>query len=251
MMTSLLSLCLTRGCEIMDKPIIGVMPLVDTEKDSYWMLPGYMNGISQAGGIPVMLPLTNDENDVTKLASMCDGFLFTGGQDVNPGIYNEEKRAVCGECSDARDIMDTMFFLEALKNDKPCLGICRGLQFFNAVLGGTLYQDLPVDKPSNIIHHQNHPYNKPCHEVRILPGTPLEKLIKKINLPVNSLHHQGIKDLAEGIMPMAFAPDGLIEAICVPTQKFIWAVQWHPEFNFEEDEASRAVFTALIEACRH
>ena len=233
----------------MDKPVIGIMPLVDVERESYWMLPGYMKAVSAAGGIPIMLSLTEDEGDIRRMASMCDGFIFTGGQDSDPAMYGEVKRAVCGECVEERDVMETVFFQEALKSNKPCLGICRGYQLFNILLGGTIYQDLPTDMPSEVVHRQGHPYDEPSHEVSVLPGTPLEKLAQSDKLAVNSLHHQGVNKLAEKLVPMAVAPDGIVEAVYMPSRKFVWGLQWHPEYRYTKDKVSRDIFNAFVKAC--
>ena len=135
------------------KPIVGVMPLWDEEKDSIWMLPGYMDGISQAGGIPVIFPFSTDEMELKQLIGMCDGFLFTGGQDVTPEVYHEDPLEDLIDCCIKRDLMETIVLKEAIADDKPVLGICRGIQFINAALGGKLYQDIPTQRPSEINHH--------------------------------------------------------------------------------------------------
>ena len=144
--------------------------------------------------------------------------------------------------------MEGLLLRLALEKDKPVLGICRGIQFLNAALGGTLYQDLPAERPSEVVHHQEPPYDQPSHPVALLPGTPLEKLMGAGALPVNSCHHQGLKDLAPGLSPMATAEDGLVEAVWMPDARFVWAVQWHPEFAFRT-EASRRIFGAFVAAC--
>lgn len=232
----------------MKKPIIGVVPLVDREKESYWMLPGYMEGISQAGGLPIMLPLTSNTDELKQLLEICNGFLFTGGQDVSPELYGEEKLPECGECSRERDSMEKVLFELALNSNKSILGICRGIQFINSVLGGTLYQDIPSQKPSELEHHQTPPYDVPIHEVNILTETPLFNLLKTDKLYVNSYHHQGIKDLSAELKVMAAASDDLIEAVYMPEKNFVWAVQWHPEFSFKSDENSRKIFEAFVAA---
>ena len=115
----------------MEKPIIGVTPLWDGEKNSYWMLPGYLEGVQEAGAIPVILPLAADGADAARLADLCDGLLFTGGQDVSPQLYGEKRRPACGELCPARDALERELLNRALEQDKPILGICRGLQFLN------------------------------------------------------------------------------------------------------------------------
>ena len=119
----------------MKKPIIGVTPLFDQERDSYWMLPGYLEGLEQAGAIPVVLPLPEESDDLTQLISLCDGLLFTGGQDVSPALYGETPKGTCGEICSARDRMEQVLLHLALERDLPVLGICRGIQFLNAALG--------------------------------------------------------------------------------------------------------------------
>lgn len=233
----------------MKKPLIGIVPLVDTARESYWMLPGYMQGVEQAGGVPVMLPLTDDAEVLRQLAATCDGFLLTGGQDVSPALYGAAASPQCGETSPARDAMEKQLLGMALAADKPVLGICRGIQFLNAYLGGTLYQDLPTEHPSPANHHQTPPYDAPVHGVTLVAGSPLQTLLGKDVLAVNSLHHQAIKTLAPGLQAMAVSEDGLTEAVCLPGKKFVWAVQWHPEFSFRVNEDSRKIFGAFVGHC--
>ena len=179
----------------MKRPLIGIMPLYDSEKDSYWMLPGYMRGIEAVGGAPVMLPLTDDARLLRQLGETLDGLLFTGGQDISPRLYGE-KAILCGEICPARDRMELIMLDAAMELDRPVLGICRGLQFINAALGGTLFQDIPAEFPSAVKHCQTSPYYLPAHEVTLLPGTPLAELLGREKLQVNSYHHQAVKALA-------------------------------------------------------
>ena len=234
----------------MKKPIVGVMPLWDDEKDSIWMLPGYPDGLNQAGAIPIIFPFSTDEKELTQLTELCDGFLFTGGQDVSPRIYHEEPLEGLITGCRKRDEMETIVLRNAMKTDKPVLGICRGIQFINAALGGTLYQDLPLQHPSETNHHGQPPYDQRVHDVKIIRNSPLYECLGLDILPVNSYHHQGLKDVAEGLEVMAFAPDGIAEAVCKPDQHFLWAVQWHPEFSYRTDENSRKIFRAFTEAMK-
>lgn len=236
----------------MKKPLIGVCALVDDERESLWMLPGYMDGIGEAGGIPVMLPLTEDEENIRRLADEFDGFLFTGGHDVSPELYGEERLPGCAAVSAARDRMEATLFRLAYEADKPVLGICRGIQFINAVMGGTLWQDLPSQRPSDVEHHQNPPYDVPSHSAAVTEGSPLYELLSDLlsggSLCVNSYHHQAVKELAPGLSVMAVSEDGLIEGIYDKTRTFLWAVQWHPEFSYKTDEASGRIFRAFVRA---
>lgn len=231
----------------MNKLIIGITALYDSERASYWMLPGYMKGIEEAGGIPIMLPLTADKEVVEVLCAQCDGLLLTGGQDVSPALYGMSVSPACGEICHERDAMEEQLLRSFMRRDKPVLGICRGIQLLNAVLGGTLYQDLPTEYPSEVVHQQKPPYDVPAHGVSLVPGTPLHRLLRRDTLPVNSCHHQAIRMLSPHLVPMAMSPDGLVEAAFMPEARFIWAVQWHPEFSYRTDEGSRMILRAFVE----
>lgn len=230
------------------KPVIGLVPLVDEARDSYWMLPGYMKGVELAGGIPVMLPLTDDDASIEKIAEMMDGFIFTGGHDVDPGIYGEAMKSECTALCPERDAMEKKLLPLAIEKNKSVLGICRGLQFINSVLGGTLYQDLDAYHPSEICHRQKPPYDVPAHEVAVVKDSPLHGLLGMETLGVNSCHHQAICVLAPCLEAMAVSPDGLVEAFYMPGKKFVWALQWHPEFMYKVSSESRSVFKAFVDS---
>ncbi|MEE3440107.1 MAG: gamma-glutamyl-gamma-aminobutyrate hydrolase family protein [Ruminococcus sp.] len=183
------------------------------------------------------------------MVNMCDGFLFTGGQDISPSLYSEDKSSLCGEVCEERDTMEKILFAKVLENDKSALGICRGIQFFNAYLGGTIYQDLIAETKTKVFHKQKPPYGKPSHIVNLVKGSPLQNLLKTDNLPVNSYHHQGVKKLADNLKPMAYATDNLVESVYMPGKKFVWAVQWHPEFSYTTDKYSRMIFRAFVDSC--
>lgn len=228
------------------KPLIGLAPLVDKARDSYWMLPGYMKGIELAGGVPVMLPLTSDKDAIAQLVAVMDGFILTGGDDVAPALYGEEKLSECDECCAERDEMERILFPMALEKNRSVLGICRGLQLMNVLLGGTLYQDLAAQHPSQIIHRQSAPYDVPIHDVSLVADAPLAQLLDKSQMGVNSCHHQAIKALAPSLQAMAWSPDGLIEAACMPEKHFVWGLQWHPEFAYKVSEDSKRIFNAFV-----
>lgn len=234
----------------MQKPLIGVTPLFDRGRDSYWMLPGYFFALEQAGAVPVMLPLTDDEESLKRLVDTLDGFMIAGGQDVSPTLYGEETRPVTGELCPERDAMESVLLRLLWDADKPVFGICRGLQILNAHLGGTLFQDLPTEHPSETNHRMAAPYDRAEHPVALLKNAPLFSLLGADSIGVNSCHHQAIKTLAPDLKPMAISPDGLTEAFFAPEKRFVWAVQWHPEFFFRKDENSRKLFAAFVDAAR-
>lgn len=234
----------------MMKPMIGIVSLYDEKLESYWMLPGYAKGLEDAGAAPVILPLTEDPEALAQYADTFDGFLFPGGHDVDPDFYRAESREKCGVLCPERDRMEEKFFPLALKTGKPLLGICRGIQLFNVMLGGDLYQDIPTDYPSDVEHHETEPYDKVAHMVTIEKNTPLYEAVGVTEMGVNSYHHQGIKNLGKGLQVAAKAPDGLVEAVYLPEHTFALAVQWHPEFSRLSDENSRKIFRAFVAACQ-
>ena len=233
----------------MQKPIIGITALYDNEKDSYWMLPSYIDAVRRAGGYPILLPPTADEEEVHKTAKTCNGLLFAGGQDVSPRLYGKENDTGNIVTCERRDTFERLLLRYAVEHDIPTLGICRGLQLINAVLGGTLYRDLPTQNPSEVCHRQERPYTIPSHTVQIRKESALYALLKTGTLAVNSCHHQGIERLAPTLQVMATAPDGLIEAVDKPDQRFLWAVQWHPEMMPVGDVSSYTIFKAFIDIC--
>ncbi len=234
------------------KPLIGVTPLFDEDKNSIWMLPGYMNGISEAGGLPIILPLEMKNDEFNQIYELCDGFLMTGGQDVNPTCYKEEVSQHCGKWNDMRDRLELMILHKAYEDNKVVLGICRGFHLINVMLGGTLYQDLPMLFQGNteIQHAMEAPYDRKFHTVRIHNDSPLALCVEKEEIGVNSYHHQGIKKLGMDLDIMASAQDGLIEAVCSRSKKFLWGVQWHPEFLYPTDEDNKKIFEAFIRAAK-
>ncbi|MCR4740182.1 MAG: gamma-glutamyl-gamma-aminobutyrate hydrolase family protein [Lachnospiraceae bacterium] len=231
------------------KAVTGLIPLYDDEKDSFWMLPGYMKVLEKCGGLPVMLPLTGNEEELKDAFSLCDGILFTGGHDVSPAVYGESIKEYCGTICDTRDKMEGILLNLCLKEDKPFLGICRGIQFINAYLGGSLYQDLPAEYDTKTEHHMTPPYDRAVHKVEVLTGSRLADIIGEGVHEVNSYHHQAIKKLSPMVRKAAVSEDGLTEAIEIPDKKFALAIQWHPEFFYENNPDSIKLIQAFIDAC--
>ncbi len=231
------------------KPVIGVTPLYDDAKRSIWMFPGYMNLLKACGALPVILPFTADPSDVSEILDGLDGLLLTGGHDVNPAIYGQSPLPACGPPHEGRDTLECLLFTQALERDMPVFGICRGLQFINVMMDGTLFQDLPSQHPSSLRHHMSPPYDRPIHTVDVVADSPLAQVVGTGTLKVNSYHHQGIDKLGEGLQTMAVAPDGLVESVCMPFHRFVWGVQWHPEFMWRKYPQQRAIVQAFVDVC--
>ena len=234
----------------MKKPIIGVIPLWDEQRKSLWMLPGYPDGIRETGGLPVILPLEGEAEDLLRLYALCDGLLLTGGQDVDPALYGAPASPLCGERCPKRDRLEPLLFRRAMEDDKPVLGICRGIQLMNVLLGGTLYQDLPAQLSGCAEHHMAPPYDRTYHAVNLETGGLLRSLLGVGSMDVNSCHHQGIRTVASPLRVEATAPDGLVEAVSCPGRRFLLGVQWHPEFSFRTDPFSTAIFRVFVDRCR-
>lgn len=234
------------------KPVIGVVPLYDEKKESIWMLPGYLEVLQACGALPFVLPFTESVDDVAQLAGLVDGILFTGGQDVDPSLYGQEPLPACGAPLPARDTLEDLLLDEAQARDLPIFGICRAIQFFNVHGGGTLWQDLATQHPTDPLleHHMQPPYDRAVHRVTLVEGTPLQRLLGVSELGVNSYHHQGIRELAPELEPMARATDGIVEAVRNPAMRFAWAVQWHPELSWRADPRQQAIVQAFVDACR-
>ena len=233
----------------MRKPIIGVTPSVDEEKNRCVVQPGYLESIDRAGGLGLMLPLTDRDEDIRQFVELCDGFLFVGGPDIEPWRYGQELLPECGAQNVRRDAMEWKLTQAVLAADKPLLGVCRGIQVLNTVLGGTLYQDIPSQYETELSHQMPEPpYNRVSHPIRVVAGTPLAEL--PFAGGCNSRHHQAILELAPGLEIMAYASDGIIEAVRMPEKKFVWAVQWHPEAFWEEEGMHLELFRKLVDASR-
>ena len=236
----------------MSKPLIGITPLYDYNLSSWWMIPGYAEGIMKAGGVPVIMPFSDDPEITEELVSKLDGFIITGGPDVNPALYGEDATLQLGLLAPKRDVNEKLIYEFIRKQNKPVLGICRGHQLINVLEGGTLYQDLPSQKPSETRHSQREANYIMTHKVDVLEGTPLcQWLNGGREMDVNSYHHQAVKDLAPGLKPMALSKeDHLVESFYHPERRFTVGIQWHPELAYKDNPIHEVIFKALVEASR-
>lgn len=235
----------------MRKPLIGLTPAHDTDNNDIKMRPTYLRALKAAGGIPVVIPLEADEEELRQLVDELDGFLFTGGPDVHPFLFGEETQVHCGNVSEARDRLEIGLLPFVLEKQKPVLGICRGIQVLNIAMGGTIWQDIFSMTKSDfpIAHTQPFAYHMPSHTVSLKMGTMLREIAGMDTLRVNSMHHQAVKDLGQGLIASAYSPDDLIEAIEMPGYPFFVGVQWHPEYLWEKNEEAFRLFKRFVEAC--
>lgn len=226
--------------------------LIDTTPSDYHdtLFPPYCRSIEGCGAAYRVLKWTTDEKTIEEYINTCDGFIFTGGEDVEPSRYGEETLPECGDIILERDEFEFLFFSHVLESRKPVLAICRGCQVLNVAFGGTLWQDIPSQVSNTYTHHPS-PLKmiaERTHNAVIVQNTKLHSILKTNKTKINSMHHQAIKDLGAGLMLSAVSTDGIPEAFELPGHPFLVAVQWHPEWLFPDDD-SRALFSAFINAC--
>ena len=204
--------------------------------------------VSRSGALPVMIPSLTDTSScvvpsdrrVDDYAQWLDGLVLHGGADVWPGNYGEAPLHLDWTGDRVRDDYEKALVAAFVAAGKPVFGICRGLQLINVAFGGTLYQDIPSQLPQAVVHDDEAAFELNFHQLAVVPNTRLAQLLKDArSFKINSIHHQGIKDLAPGFVVEARSPDdGMIEAIRYRSGQtgsaYIAAVQWHPEFHAQE-----------------
>lgn len=230
-------------------PATGAFTAFGVRPPMYLVSQDYCRAVAAAGAIPVLVPPTPGEA-IPAILDRLAGIVFTGGVDLDPALYGEAPHPLLGELDQERDRFETALFEAAWARPAlPILGVCRGLQLMNVARGGTLWQDLPSQRPSPVHHSQRDHRYRAVHPVRVVASTRLATILPPV-MGVNSLHHQGIKDLAPDLVASALSPDGLVEGIEAPDHAFRLAVQWHPENLAGEYPEFRGLFAALVEAAR-
>ena len=237
------------------KPLIGCSTYhIGTDRlpyEVYGLMASYIRAIQAGGGIPILIPHGLDEADLQAVFARIDGVVLPGGGDIHPSVYggDVDHPRVMG-VSPSRDTLELWLAREAVAQEKPVLAICRGHQVFNVAMGGTIFEDL-ADQMDGAIKHDywgDWPRNHLPHEVKIAENSRLAEIIGSPITKVNSLHHQGIRDLGNGLEVTGLSPDGLIEAIEVPGHRFALGVQWHPENLIHDDPAMLRLFQGLVTA---
>ena len=229
--------------------MIGVTPALSDTPGRLIINEDYLHAVIRAGGLPVLLPLTDNEAQMEEALRRVDGLLLSGGADVGPEYYGEETLPYCGETSPRRDQMEFFLCKKALEMDLPILAICRGHQVLNCTLGGTLYQDIATQYSEELKHPRYEVPRDQVHEVMVEKDTKLHQITGLSTLKVNSRHHQAVKEAGRGAIVSARATDGLIEGIEVPSKKFVVSIQWHPESLSDYAPDAQALFNAFVAAC--
>lgn len=227
------------------RPLIGISTDVNPKRTA--VNTAYVQSVILSGGIPYMIPVTDNVEVLRQIVSQLDGIVLTGGEDIKPDYYGDTPDEKLEEVSPARDTFDLMVLKMATDRNIPILGICRGLQLMNVAFGGTLYQDLPTQHPSAINHRQKESGTIPTHPVSIIKGSKLAEITGQEMLQVNTFHHQAIRKLAPGFKVTAWAPDSVVEAIEAYPVRQMLGVQFHPEiFTAAGDTTMRKLFKFLI-----
>lgn len=237
----------------MKKPTVGILASrVATDGNGcgrHFVNDTYVSAIVKTGGLPFMIPVCDEEEDRDAYLAMCDGILAPGGHDVNPLFYSEEPHPLLGETSSRFDRFQLAMLQKAAEKKIPVLGICRGIQAMNVAAGGTLYQDVSLQRRDGILMHEMTEKDRGAvgHSVEIEEGSRLYGMFGG-KLLVNSFHHQAVKALGDGFRVTARAKDGTVEAIEHEGDVFRVGVQWHLEVMFEANDGMRPLFRAFVEA---
>lgn len=238
------------------RPNIGITPDWQEARPEapfarYELKVPYADAVLRAGGLPFVLPYSDDATCVDAFLDRISGLLVTGGAfDIPPEAYGETKREGMGPLKEGRTAFETALMRAALKRNMPVLGVCGGMQLLNVVLGGSLYQDIGLEVQGAREHEQKHDRTQPQHPVDVRHGSLLADSVGHGQLMVNSTHHQAVKRLGNQVVSSATAPDGVVEAIESTAHLFAVGVQWHPEFMFTTIPAHMGIYKAFIQRAR-
>lgn len=239
------------------KPRIGITTWTEQKTRAPYLTlsQNYLDSVVRAGGLPWPVPLAGADDERADPAAYLDGLdglLFSGGEDVWPRLYGEDPLPSVSYADPDRDRWEILLVHEARRRQMPLLGICRGHQLINVALGGTLWQDLPTQRPGGLGHSPpDLPMDELWQQIRLVPGpSRLRDLFGQDSLVVNTFHHQAVKDLAPGLRATAHAADGVIEAYEAETGAFLLGVQFHPEALTARYPHFTALFSAFVDACR-
>jgi putative glutamine amidotransferase len=236
------------------RPLIGIPCHADFRDGSrrpvYCNNRTYVHAVERAGGVPVLIPLYDDLSLMDTLLPRLDGLLLSGGADIEPSRYGEDRRELTDEPDKMLDEIELTLAAWAVREDIPTLGVCRGMQVLNVALGGTLYQDIRTLRPGSLPHSRREmPRDFLAHTVEVQPGSRMEAVLGTRSLMVNSLHHQAVHEPGKGVVISGCAPDGIAELLEVPTNRFMLAVQFHPEEIYMKEAHAARLFKAFVRAC--
>ena len=227
---------------------VGISWMEDTDVDEYSEdLQAYIDALEMAGAEVVLLPRVSTEAQAMRAVNSVDAIVMTGGEDIDPAEYGEEPDEMLEDVNKERDKSDRLILSAAIDRDMPVLGTCRGMQMLNIIQGGTLYQDIPTMYETDILHRSVDEVDFEYHDITVEKDSLVAQIMGKTRFKVNSWHHQGVKDLGDGLKIVAKADDGMIEAIELEGAAFVLGVGFHPEWHIAEGQPEfLAFFERLI-----
>jgi putative glutamine amidotransferase len=226
-------------------PVIGITTYPRNERGRYNLPAEYVDAVERAGAVPVLIPPVPEH--ALRYLDLVDAVILAGGGDLAPEHYRGDAHELNYGVDARRDALELALAREILKRRQPTLAICRGMQVLNVALGGTLIEHLPSVVGEKVAHRQP-PRDPVPHLVTLEPDSRLAALVGATELEPMSWHHQAIRDLAPGLRVVARAPDDTIEAVELPDQPWLIAVQWHPELTAHQDSRQQRLFDALVSA---
>jgi len=232
-------------------PVIGILTNILTiekglltGKERIYVNRDYSNAVVQSAGVPLLLPIVPNKEIICRQIESVDAILISGGQDIDPYHYGEDRLPQIQEVCAERDSYEMETIRYAFSRQKPILGICRGLQILNVAFGGSLYQDIGHYFPKSLEHAQNEMSGR--HHVILEKNSRLHRTFGLESFQINSFHHQSIKEIAPGFVVNAWAPDGIIEGIEKQDDLFVMGVQWHPEMLIDHESMMLKLFSTFI-----
>jgi putative glutamine amidotransferase len=231
------------------KPRVGITSALSRGGKKLRLRRSYVQAVEAAGAIPLILPVVNVAG-ADELLTVVDGLLLTGGGDVHPEEYNQQTSSRLLGVHRDRDRAELALTRAALSSSLPILAICRGVQILNIAAGGNLHQDIGAEVPVALDHTQTGPRHRICHRVRLEPGSRLAEIFSPArDIEVNSLHHQALDAVADGLNVVGRAEDGIIEAVEAEGPAWVVGVQWHPESFAGFDDRFHALFAEFAKVC--
>lgn len=230
------------------KPIIGIFPSFDEEKKQIFLNQTYIDAIIESGGIPFVLPLSENPKSVFEALEQINGLILSGGTDIDPKHYSEENNGKSLGINEFLDSCEAVVIRLALEADIPVLGICRGMQALNVFCGGSLIQDIPSEHGFSVTHNLAKP-EIAFHRISVEKASPLSDSMGFGEHLINSYHHQAVKNIAPDFSSCAVAEDGIIEAIYHKTKKYVLGVQWHPERDRDIAVDNKKIIDKFIRIC--
>lgn len=240
----------------MNKPLIGITgSLLKIESGAFFGLQrsfighDYVLAILEAGGVPLILPVIEDNEAILRYSQLLDGLILSGGVDVHTQLYHQEPQKNLGPVIIERDLFEIKLFKEFYRLKKPVFGICRGIQLMNVAFGGSLHQDIASTIPEALQHNQYASPHTPTHTVDLIGESFLRSTFQSSSILTNSYHHQSIATLAPGFRITAISKDGVVEGIESEEDFFCLGVQWHPELMISTSPQMRELFCRFVKEC--